>query len=193
MSPLLHWHQDLLKGCTFLTFTVLGCAPIAGGPPPIGMAPGVQQEFGTSTTAAATSVSPFLEQNLWVRKAVGNRSELQLSGGTVFSGDLFYHLAVGYRHYLQPDSSPNRTGIDFKLGGLYYFEAGVPMSFELTDRLWLTSHPSAGFNPFGLVKVPLGLSWNLNKGRRLHSSVGTRFMAENPTLFYGNVGLSFPL
>ena len=122
------------------------------------MAPGVQQEFGTSTKTAATSVSPFLEQNLWVRKAVGNRSELQLSGGIFTCGDLFYHVAVGYRLYLQPDSRPNRTGIDLKLGGLYFFEAVVPMSFELTDRLWLTSHPSAGFNPFRQVKVPLGLS-----------------------------------
>ena len=186
---LLHWRQDLLKGCTFLTLMVSGCAPIAGGPPPIGMAPGVQQEFGTSTTAAATSESPFLEQNLWLRKAVGNHSELQLSGGIFTSGDLFYHVAVGYRFYFQPDSAPNRTGIDFNLGDSITLKP-VLMSFELTDRLWLTAI-HLGSNPFGLVKVPPAV-WNLNKGRRLDPSVGTRFMGENPTLFYGNVGLSFP-
>ena len=192
MSPLTHWRLGWPTGLCVLSHFVSGCAPIAGGPPPIGMAPGVQQEFGTSTTAAVTSASPFLEQNLWLRKAIGNRSELQLSGGAFYGGDLFYHAAVGYRFYVQPDSSPIQTGIDVKIGGIYYFEAGVPMSFEVTDRLWLTSHPSAGFNPFGLVKVPLGLSFDLNKGRRLHSSVGTRFLGENPTLVYANVGLSFP-
>ena len=170
---------------------LFGCAPVAGGPPPTAMDPGVKREFGTSTTAAATSESPFVEQNLWVRKAVGSRSELQFSGGTFWSSGLFYHAAVGYRRYFQPPSASTRTGFDLKLGGLYYFEAGVPISIEITERnLWLTTHPSAGFNPFGLMHLPIGVSWRYKDKWRLSTTAGTRFLGANPPIFYLNGGLS---
>ena len=175
--------------CAILT----ACTTIAGGPPPTSIPSGMVQEFGTSSSAAFTSESPFIEQNLWYRRALGSRSEIQLAGGVFWSSDLFYYGAVGYRRYFKSKSENVQSGLDLKLGGPFYFEAGIPINKKLAgDSIWLTTHPSAGFNPYGLVHLPVGISWAPKEKYRLNTSVGTRFLGGNPALFYWNGGISFP-
>jgi hypothetical protein len=189
----MHFHKRPLIVITTFFITLGACTPIAGGPPPNSIPSDMTQEFGTSSTAAITSESPFIQQNLWYRKTLGAQSEIQFAGGVGLGSGIAYYGALGYRRYFKSVPEKTQLGIDLKLGGPFYFEAGLPMSKQLDDySVWITTHPSVGFNSFGLVHIPVGLSWRPQDSFQLNTSIGTRFLGGNPMILYWNGGASFP-
>ena len=194
--------RTLLMGPLVAAF--LACAPIAGGPPPTSIPMGSKHEAGLSTTLGAQiacqgpSCSPSIsaiypEQNLWYRQRIDEQSELHLMGGGLLSGGVISYISAGYRRYFPSEANQPKVGLDVKFGGFYVAEVGVPISYKLDEEpIWLTVHPAVGSNPFGMVNVPVGIVWEPRTEFRISTLLGVRAIGDNPTLIYGNAGLSFP-
>jgi len=181
----------------FSTFLLASCAPMSVGPPPTQIPSGHTQEFG-STVGTGVQIEEeeiqqiFLEESFWYRHVLSDKSEVQLLGGMVWNGDPIVFGAVGFRRYFTT-ADGGKFGIDVKVGGPFYAEIGLPLQQQLGDRsLWLTTHPSVALNGFGHVNLPVGLNWQPKDKWFVSSVFGTRFVGENPMLFYSNLGVSIP-
>ena len=175
-----------------------GCTPIAGGPPPTRMPAGKRYDAGLAHTTAVQMPSTeygsqiFLEEAVWIRKSVGEKSELHFTTGIFWGGGFSYYGVIGYRRYLALTESRN-IALEARIGGPFYVEIGVPIQQQIgAKNLWLTAHPSIGLNAFGFIHMPLGLSWSPNDRVQLNASMGSRFGGENPMLLHLHGGVSFP-
>ena len=187
------WQIGSFMWCLF----VCGCAPIAGGPPPTRMPSDSTYDAGVAHTTAFQLPSEdygsqiFLEEAIWMRRAIGEKSEVHLTTGIFWGGGFSYYGVLGYRRYFA--FSESRTvAIDARLGGPFYGEIGFPVQQNIRPKLWLTTHPAIGLNGFGFVHLPVGLSWAINDNVQLNMSIGSRFGTENAMLLYMNSGVSFP-
>lgn len=176
--------------------SLIACTPMAAGPPPTQIPVGFKQEFGSSFGSGVQitdqEVPPlFLEKSLWYRKSVGDKSEFHLLGGGAWNGDPIFYGAVGFRRYFVT-ADGGEFGIDAKFGGPFYMEIGLPLQKQVTNTIWLTTHPSVGLNGFGTVHLPIGLNWKPKDKWFINTSLGTRFLNENPQLIYWNGGVSIP-
>ena len=192
MGKYLYW-----RGLSF-SLLVAGCTPIAGGPPPTRLPMGKSYDAGLAHTTALQMPSAeygsqiFLEESVWIRKSVGEKSEVHLTTGIFWGGGFSYYGVIGYRRYLTLSES-RKVGVDARIGGPFYAEIGLPIQQQVgTTKLWLTTQPSIGLNAFGIIHVPLGLSWEINDGVHLNTLVGSRFGGENSMLLHINGGVSFP-
>jgi len=173
------------------------CTPIAQGPPPTKISMGSQQEIGVAHSTAfqiegGDSIEQiFLDEGIWYRRNIGKNSEIQGMTGVVWGGSLYYYGVVGYRRYFTVEGLD--TAIDIKVGGPFYAEIGIPLQKQVAERpLWLTAQPSYGISGFGSVSVPVGISWQPKEHVQINTMIGSRFVGENPLLFYWNAGASFP-
>ena len=176
-----------------LVMSHVGCSPMGMGPPPTQIPSGYNEELG-STVGVGVQIDEqnveqlLLDESLWYRKRLGEKSELQFIGGAIWNGDPIVYGAVGFRRYFTT-ADGGQFGIDIKVSGPFFAEIGIPLQRQLGDKnVWLTSHPSYGINGFGAAHVPVGLIWQPRDKWLLNTSVGTRFVGLNPQLWYWNGG-----
>ena len=163
-----------------LILPLVACVPMAAGPPPTQIPIGFDQEFGSTFGTGAQVENQEIEQllldeSLWYRKRIGDKSEFQLVGGAAWNGDPIFYGAIGLRRYLMT-ADGGKFGLDIKFGGPYYAEIGLPLQRQLGDKpIWLTTHPSVGLNAFGAVHIPVGLNWQPKDKWLFNTSLGTRW------------------
>ena len=167
------------------------------GPPPTQIPTHFTEEVGTTfgfgiQVSEQTVEQLFLDDSLWYRKRIGEKSEIQFIGGSIWNGDPMIYGAVGFRRYFTT-ADGGQFGIDVKVSGPFFAEIGIPLQQQVGNKkLWVTSQPSFGINGFGSAHIPIGLNWQPRNKWLLNTSVGTRFMGPNPQLWYWNSGVSFP-
>ena len=173
------------------------CAPMGMGPPPTQIPLQYDEELG-NTFGMGVQIQDqeveqlLLDESLWYRKRLGEKSELQFIGGAIWNGDPIVYGAIGFRRYFTT-ADGGQFGIDVKISGPFFAEIGMPLQRQLgTKNLWLTTHPSFGINGFGAAHIPVGLNWQPRDKWFLNTSVGTRFVGPNPQLWYWNGGVSIP-
>ena len=181
----------------YLPLTIVACTPMAAGPPPTQIPVDFHQElgstFGTGVQIKDQKVDQiFLEESLWYRKRIDDKSEVQIMGGAAWNDAPLLYGVIGFRRYFVT-ADGGEFGIDIKFSGPFYVEIGLPLQTQLGDNpVWLTTHPSIGLNAFGAVHIPLGITWQPNDRWLFITSLGTRFIGENPQLVYWNGGISIP-
>ncbi len=126
-------------------------------------------------------------------------SERVTAGGTLFAGTTSMIGAGGYLRYLLTSSATTRVSLGVS-GGWLWTEVSLPVSWRLSDALWLYTNPSVGFRALNAVRLPVGLSVDLG-GPRLNVEVGAGgaggggsmlALNDDPTLTaYGALGLEW--
>ena len=175
---------------SLLLALTVGCSPINGGPPPVALPDDFRQDFGVNHTTVPLPDSIGIEDALYYRRAVGERSELHVTGGFVLGYSIFPYTMFGYRRYLI--DRPGRTlGLEVQLSPPIFAEVAVPMAFQLPGRsLFLTAHPSVGLTYMGVVNLPVGLTWQPRPRLQIHNALGARLGGNNYA--YWSTGVSVP-
>lgn len=189
--------KSFVRSLLLCCVSLMSCTPIAVGPPPTKIPMGSTQEIGVQHSTAlqveGNEINQiFLEEAIWYRKKLNSNSELQLAGGAFWNGTPIFYGFMGYRRYFTL-ADGGEFGIDVKVGPPFYAEVGIPLQQQIGDKpFWITTHPSAGLNAFGALHIPLGISWQPKEKIHCNTSIGSRFIGDNPSLFYWNAGISFP-
>jgi len=130
------------------------------------------------------------EDALYYRQAVGERSELHVTGGVILANYGAPYTMIGYRRYLV--DRPGRTvGLDLSVGPFPLL--AVPMAVALPGRsLTLTTNPSLGVSSIGAFPtLPVGLTWQPKPRLQVHNVLGAQLY--DGLTAYWSTGVSVPL
>jgi hypothetical protein len=173
------------------------CLPVTSMPPPL---PGVSSNSGATEAGAAlvggnhgwTRSYPYAGLETWwiwdKKRDFGLLAGISTSGGLPYIGGMVRSpIKESDETYLGIQTSVNFVG-----GGA---SIGVPISFALSDRVWLYSGPTLAIDvwemPSGFFgKIPIGLVVETKSSLRILQEVGIQSRSPNfPTVYY-SIGLS---
>jgi hypothetical protein len=204
-------HHSTSTLCTLVTASLwLGCGPMMSAPPapPIRTPGATEVSHGGNAGVAhqnafiddpeASRILPLANYQFALRGPIGakQRNEmgllLQVGMPALASGGGYYrHSILGHG----PDS-PAVLGAQVS-GGMVWAGFGLPAALRLSDKTWLTTHPSIRFNLFPVVHLPLGMSFEMGENKRIDTEIGAHFSSkdERSSLFQESyaayVGVSF--
>ncbi len=156
------------------------------------LVPGGQVAFDSSSDAQ-TGVQPSFDFQLSGGAQVNDFLSLRLH---VFAGSsTLVGLGPALRFHLLKDERLD-IGVDFQ-GGWLWASVGLPISVEITDRLWFYTQPSFGLR-FQPTQLPVGLYWEATDAVALGVTVGldsepnggTELTKNPPSAFRAGVGMS---
>ena len=158
-----------------------GCAPLTAMPPPVPFCEGTDSSVGAvysqtfpvagqdQGSADYSGVDAWFSRAYRDRVTIGSRFSISNSGSNP-------SLAAGLGVRLKlNDGKRALTGLDVS-GGMFWFRLGVPLSFAVTDRLWLYTQPSLQASVRSTSLLPVGLSMQLGERLRLHAELGHHAM-----------------
>jgi len=130
--------------------------------------PGIHDPATGKDTAATTDVAV---QGWFARKLFDGELALQGFVGTNGAGG-------GAKYRWQGQLGLLRAGLDMEVGWAWG-GAGVPLSYELGDALWLYSRPFIGYyHPVGPgAALPLGIAFRIGNAGVFVMEVNGRFLA----------------
>jgi hypothetical protein len=187
-----------------LYFVLWACGPALSGPPPVPMAEGRTDELGLaphvglawSTQMAPTTrcEDPLISLcagpsgQLWYR----HRFEHFDLGGTLFGGRptlLGGGALFRWRFYEKPAMNVALQAD----AGLLWGALGVPVSWALSDRTWLTLHPQMALKTWAPLRLGAGLTHTTNQGLLLglEAGAGTALDGIQTIDLGGQVGIQF--
>ena len=166
-----------------------GCLPMAGGPPPVAIPDGHGQDIGFTHATIRVPGAFGIEDMLYYRGAVGDKTELYVTGGAIIANYGSPYMLLGYRRYLV--DRPGRTlGLDLSVGP--FPRLAVPIAVQLPGRsLTLTTNPSVGVSSIGVFPtLPVGLTWQPKPRLQVHNALGVQVY--DGIAGYWSTGVSFP-
>ena len=186
-----------------LYFVLWACGPALSGPPPVPMAEGKQHEIGLAPHAGVAwdpGSKPTLRCADVLTTCAGPTGQLwyrhQLKsfdvGGVVFGGapTLVGAGALFRWRYLQRSRFIAALQAD---GGLLWGSVGLPVSWAINDRTWLTLHPQAALKRWAPLRLAANLHHTTPGGLSLGLEVGLGALPQeyNTFDFGAFLGLQF--
>ncbi|MCB9761037.1 MAG: hypothetical protein H6739_14455 [Alphaproteobacteria bacterium] len=160
--------QGLMAGAIGY-FVLWACAPPTAMPPPMPSAEGHTWSGGVAAIGGVTGFQePALGAHLWGHRRLGERVDLGL---TAFGG---YPYMFGGGAYTRVGfvMKPNLyVGGQVSAGYLYAY-GSVPISYGITDRIWVYTNPAVGVSFIGLAHIPVGVSAGLTEHLNLNVEAG---------------------
>ncbi|MCB9762753.1 MAG: hypothetical protein H6739_23330 [Alphaproteobacteria bacterium] len=156
-----------------LLLALSGCAPPGVGPPPVPLA--ADQRFEAGGILTGGSMVPYSEdlrcqyflqacaglsaQAYGYRAFFDHRLDVGL---TAFGGNTSGFGAGGFLRLWYLDEPDFRLGGELH-AGLFWASAGVPVAKQVRPGWWLYASPSVGVRYIGLLRLPVGVSWQPNE------------------------------
>lgn len=188
MVTLLRALRNLVLGSLVGYFALWACAPMSSGPPPVPLAAPPEGERawehpGRMGAVANFAVSPpdYVVEGpigyggsttMWIGRSLGERGEIGAIADFAMLGQLGY---LGYMDvpvtpsggfYLRKDLNPNPDvylGVSGSLGWMWG-SVGMPLGWQVHDRVWMYTHPQLAIDLVGFGQLPLGVAVENNRG-----------------------------
>ena len=181
------------KGFLFcLALFWLGCAPAMMAPTAVPLVPGNSVEFGFGGMAGqnlseateqnsevenmwsdVTGSEPHRNVQIWGRFNTDDEDIASSEFGLLAQAGLFSFLSGGlyWRKPVFTASETRQIGLQLE-GGVYWAGVGLPLSFRVSDNVWISSMPTARYSAYSTVHLPVGVSYQLADAVRLDASAG---------------------
>jgi len=193
-----------------MTSLWLGCGPMMSAPPapPIRTPGAPEVSHGTNAGIAhqnafiddpeASRVLPLANYQFAVRGPIGAQQRNEMGvllhvglPGLASGGGYYRHSILGH--------GPESAGVlgAQVTGGMLWAGFGLPAALRLSDKTWLTTHPSIRIAPFPVVHLPLGMSFEVGEHKRIDTEIGAHFSSKDERLslfqesYAAYVGVSF--
>lgn len=181
-------------------FALWACAPVLTQPPPAPIADDRNREIGLAGGSAIELGPDDPCRDGLLRNTGCNGPQLQAYyrsrvgkvelAAVAHGGQLsFFGGGLLVRGWLY-ERDRFRLGLDGSLGWLWA-GVGLPVSGALTDGVWLYTDPTVSMSAVGMIRVPVGLSFDVGKGVGLGVESGAMTGIDNLVAFpYASLRIS---